>query len=154
MDGIAILTDLYIDIKWQHIETNKCLAILLILKCIILFPGAEKAIDGNTDPKIDRGFCAHMDAKSGSPGHWSVDLGQDHVIINVTLFNRLESKTQARMEQMHVYVSNRTDFYKDRVLCAKHDPAVASGGSITLTCQPGPLVGRYVIMNLLVLVFV
>ena len=51
------------------------------------FP-AERAVDGNTNPDMFQGHCAHPDTDSGQNAWWKVDLGETYDISSVIIYNR------------------------------------------------------------------
>ena len=59
---------------------------------------ADLAVDGDTNPVMDAGSCAHPNSGTGNnppiPVWWYVDLGQSYRITQVVLYNR-ESVTSA-----------------------------------------------------------
>ena len=54
---------------------------------------ASRAVDGNINPNIDDGYCAHPDSKDTSVrAWWYVDLEGTYRVAAIVLFNRLESE--------------------------------------------------------------
>ena len=51
------------------------------------FP-ADRAVDGNTDPHLENGHCAHPDAIYGQHAWWMVDLEDTFNIHYVIIHNR------------------------------------------------------------------
>ena len=49
-------------------------------------------MDGDTDPVMEHNHCAHPKTATNKQGWWMVDLGQNYVIENVTVFNRIEGE--------------------------------------------------------------
>ena len=49
---------------------------------------ASRAIDGDIDPVLSNGKCAHPYRSDGNRAWWMVDLGDTYDITNVTLFTR------------------------------------------------------------------
>ena len=52
----------------------------------------ELAVDGDTYQKLDAGrYCANPSGGTrDNPAWWQVDLGQEHVVYNVTVIDRIE----------------------------------------------------------------
>ena len=55
---------------------------------------ASRAVDGDPNSDIYKGHCAHPLNNDNLPAWWRVDLGQLHVVINVTVYNRDEYKCE------------------------------------------------------------
>ena len=53
---------------------------------------ADRAVDGNTDPHIENGHCAHPDAIWGQHAWWMVDLEDTFNIYYVIIHNRDQSE--------------------------------------------------------------
>ena len=51
------------------------------------FP-AGRAVDGNTNPSVHGGHCAHTDTDFGRNAWWMVDLGEIFNISRVIIYNR------------------------------------------------------------------
>ena len=50
------------------------------------FP-AGRAVDGNTNPHMGAGHCAHPDTDTGKNAWWMVDLGDTYNISHVIIYN-------------------------------------------------------------------
>ena len=55
------------------------------------FP-AERAVDGDTNPDMHQGHCAHPDTVWGQNAWWVVDLGGTYNIYKVIIYNRGDSR--------------------------------------------------------------
>ncbi|KAK2175551.1 hypothetical protein NP493_723g02006 [Ridgeia piscesae] len=49
---------------------------------------AERAVDGNPDPDMTHGYCAHPETDWYHKAWWTVDLGDTYTISKVTIYNR------------------------------------------------------------------
>ena len=67
-----------------------------------------RAVDGNTNPTYDAGFCSHTNG--GTHKWWMVDLERDTRVSRVRLYNRLDSccsKYASRSKMKHMVTSDR-----------------------------------------------
>jgi hypothetical protein len=56
---------------------------------------AQKAIDGELEPDVDRGHCFVADYRWGDAAWWMVDLGQEHIIYSVFVYTRAKDEEQS-----------------------------------------------------------
>ena len=107
---------------------------------------AGLAVDGNTNPDVGAGHCAHMSAGAGNSSQWLVDLKEDHVTNEVTIFNRAGGASR-RMTLLQVCVGNTLEFYSpDHVLCGVYPGTVEPSAKNTIKCNK-PVTGQYVIIR-------
>ena len=51
---------------------------------------AGRAVDGNTNPNMGAGHCAHPDTVTGKNAWWMVDLKDTYNISRVIIYNRAD----------------------------------------------------------------
>jgi hypothetical protein len=56
---------------------------------------AQKAIDGELEPDVDRGHCFVADYRWGDAAWWMVNLGEPHIIYSVFVYNRAKDEEQS-----------------------------------------------------------
>ena len=49
---------------------------------------AERAVDGNRDPNVENGKCFHHGYIESGDAWWIVNLGEQYVIYNMTVYGR------------------------------------------------------------------
>ena len=59
---------------------------------------ADRAVDGDTNPVMDDGSCAHPSTEftDQAPVWWYVDLGQSYRITQVLLYNRASNGSASK----------------------------------------------------------
>ena len=89
--------------------TRKMQTFDVVIKCIMIltgnqaffkpatqspstYPGfvASRAVDGNHNPDIFAGHCAHPTGGAGEQTWWQVDLGREYVVVSINITNRVE----------------------------------------------------------------
>ncbi|KAI0213978.1 hypothetical protein LSAT2_000930 [Lamellibrachia satsuma] len=103
------------------------------------FP-AGRAVDGNTNPSMARGHCAHPDTDWGRNAWWLVDLRETYNISRVIIFNRdaggsgSDGHAHERLDTFKLSVGDSPDKTKHRQ-CASHNGRVAAGGTVEEQCK-------------------
>jgi hypothetical protein len=111
---------------------------------------ADKAVDGDTDKDPSRNHCAQMNDRDRGNSVWLVDLGEPHVVTDVTLFN-VDHHDYFAMADLTVYVANTMSFdaaVHQGVVCGRNASTVPRGQHTTITCERNNSpIGRYVIVE-------
>ena len=98
----------------------------------------RRAVDGNTDPNIRHGSCAHpSSSKKNTPAWWKVDLKDTYRLYTVVIYNREASSF--RLDGFTLSVGNKSQ--SDQLEpCGNHIGRVKPSASVTTSCEA---VGRY-----------
>ena len=106
---------------------------------------AGRAVDG----RFDKNYTLCTYTAGSFPVWWLVDLQNEHWIHRVSLLNRGDDFAE-RLQNFTVDVfleDPRTALGFPDILgktCARRIPAVGLSEWVTLVCDPGPLIGRFV----------
>jgi hypothetical protein len=100
---------------------------------------AEGAVNGLLGTHLK---AAHPDSHDNSiPAWWMVDLGTEHKIYNVTVYNTFEGWGNPDiMADFDIKIGHSKDIHTHET-CATHVKVVPVNGHVTLTCEG---IGRYV----------
>ena len=79
---------------------------------------AARAIDGNKDGDYNKGSVSHTATGKSDP-HWEVDLGNEHDISKIIIWNRTDGNVSSRLNGFHLSVLDKnrktvwTQIYKE-----------------------------------------
>ena len=98
---------------------------------------ASNAVDGNSDSHVEHGYCSHTAYNDASPW-WMVDLGRNHLIRRVVIYNR--DKLGYRLHDLNVIVVDENGKMQ---LCTHFRGPAENNEIIILDCKVS-IEGRYV----------
>ena len=67
---------------------------------------ASRAVDGNTNPNMAHGHCAHPESDPGGRAWWMVDLVDTYNISKVTIYNRADTRENECWDIYIMYLHN------------------------------------------------
>ena len=67
---------------------------------------ARRAVDGNTDPNMANGHCAHPESVWGGTAWWMVDLVDTYNISKLTIYNRADASENECWDFYIMYIHN------------------------------------------------
>jgi len=84
---------------------------------------ASRAIDGNSNGSFSQGSVSHTNAEDNA--WWQVDLGGDHNLESITIFNRTDDCCKLRLANFTIYVLNSAgDTTYSEIITNSPDPSV------------------------------
>ncbi|XP_070178593.1 uncharacterized protein [Littorina saxatilis] len=106
---------------------------------------AQKAVDGNRSPNRLLTFSCSIANPSAQGAWWQVDLGGLYFVDSVFITNRNGFSDETRDYDVRVYTEDPTSNAANTgTLCFHYDGEMRSKETARLTCQSGPIKGRYV----------
>ncbi|XP_034533075.1 fucolectin-like [Notolabrus celidotus] len=99
---------------------------------------AEKAVDGNRDPRYENGFCAHT--KKESNPWWRVELQDVYKVTAVMVTNR--DKVAERLDNAEIWIGLSLKINDAKNFRCGVIPHIPEGHTVYISCSG--LEGRYV----------
>ncbi|KAK2184446.1 hypothetical protein NP493_265g00032 [Ridgeia piscesae] len=99
---------------------------------------AGRAVDGDTNPHMGAGHCAHPDTDWGKNAWWMVDLKDTYNISRVIIYNK--DSAHNRLDTFILSVGNTRE-RRTHKQCASHNGRVPAGGTVESQCRA---IARYV----------
>ncbi|KAK2184440.1 hypothetical protein NP493_265g00022 [Ridgeia piscesae] len=102
---------------------------------------AGRAVDGDTNPHMGAGHCAHPDTDWGKNAWWMVDLKDTYNISRVIIYNR---DSQNKRLDKFILSAGNTPERRTHKRCASHNGRVPAGGTVESQCRA---IARYLSFN-------
>jgi hypothetical protein len=112
--------------------------------------GANLAVDGNRDPAVNHGSCAHT--TNSAPSWWAVDLEQELSIGRVRITNRNDLYPEL-LKNFFIGLTNVSPWVTPPVvdiqtsICKYYTGYPAPGIPINIFCEPDTQPGRYLFIK-------